>query len=1078
MSKFVVRSTVLLCLTLVAVLSAVTTLNAQPGPEAARLDCFDHSNGSNYFALRLQPPAAPTVAAPRDVVILVSTSASQAGEYRTESFQALQSLVAGLAPGSRVRLIATDLSAIPLTKGFVAPDSAEWKEALAALNQRTPLGSNDMEKALSTAAASFGGSTNPRALVYIGDGSSRANLLKIEKFQPLAAALADQHVSVLSYGVGSRVDRQMLDLLARQTGGVLLEGAGSEVGSRLAAAAAAAVYWPTAAVKWPAGMGEVFPKALPPLRSDRDTVLIGTLKGKEPLRIEATVDGPGGVKTLTWNATPGKSMDDNGYLPSLVAEARADGGASLPLVDSASLVQLRQEIRSGGRNMTALAARALALGNLDSAERLADEALRFDPNDRKAMGIKEAVAKAREGGAPAGTPLLLPSPPEPAAAADGLNLVGAAPGVGGPAEGAAAVQFGAVRNAQAAATQTEVQNVINQARGQMRTTPENAIRDLRLEMEKVKGIAELTPEAREQFYGALQAALREGSKQLIEVEHRRQEDAERRAAGMEQALVANKLIRDQDKVKQLIARVDFLLEEARTLEGEEAYKKAGDANAAGLAAAEILPHDPAPAASVLLAQTRGYDEQNTKTTALAQRGVMDTMFACDMSRIPFNDYQPIVYPDSQWWKEMTRSRKERFGSKDMKQRGPAEKKIEAALKSPTQLEFVDTPLTDVIDYLKDYHQIEIQLDKKAMEDAGVGTDTPVTKSLKGVSLRSALRLMLAELNLKYVIKDEVLLITTTEAAENMLTTRVYSVADLVIPIRTPNFAGGFGGMGGMGGFGGQGGGFGGAMNGGGGMGGINGMQGFGGGQGGQGMGMGGGMGFQSVPAEILPQVPVQGPVAWAVEEEKIPAVPVPANVKAAPVKADAAKAPADAAKPATIPLAEMLAAADPKAAWEHYFATHQPQPAAVREAVANLTTHQKFEHVIALIEAALRHQQHQSWMFEALGLTMQAANRPKDEIERAVMSAAEFVRQQQRPDAPGRLHDAVGTGPAGDENLPPGCRPGAPLAAALPLRAEGGRSDPRPGRHRVDHLRHPQPGLALQPAGRSGRPPGTSPKPP
>ena len=44
-------------------------------------------------------------------------------------------------------------------------------------------------------------------------------------------------------------------------------------------------------------------------------------------------------------------------------------------------------------------------------------------------------------------------------------------------------------------------------------------------MEKVKGIAELTPEAREQFYGALQAALREGSKQLIEVEHRRQEDA-------------------------------------------------------------------------------------------------------------------------------------------------------------------------------------------------------------------------------------------------------------------------------------------------------------------------------------------------------------------------------------------------------------------------------------------------------------------------------------------------------------------------------------------------------------------------
>ena len=93
----------------------------------------------------------------------------------------------------------------------------------------------------------------------------------------------------------------------------------------------------------------------------------------------------------------------------------------------------------------------------------------------------------------------------------------------------------------------------------------------------------------------------------------------------------------------------------------------------------------------------------------------------------------------------------------MKVRGPAEKKIEAALKSPTQLEFVDTPLTDVIDYLKDYHQIEIQLDKKAMEEAGIDTAVTVTKNLKGVSLKSALRLMLHELGLTYVIQDEVLL---------------------------------------------------------------------------------------------------------------------------------------------------------------------------------------------------------------------------------------------------------------------------------------------------------------------------------
>ena len=274
---------------------------------------------------------------------------------------------------------------------------------MAALDQRTPLGSNDMEKALLAAAASFGADAkNPRALVYIGDGSSRANMLSIEKFQQLAGALADEHVPVLSYGVGPRVDRQILDLLAQKTGGVLIDGAenlsAADAGRRLAAATEAAVFWPTAAVKWPAGMGEVFPKTLPPLRSDRDTVLIGTLKGKEPFEIDAAVDAPGGVAKLSWTATPGKSMEDSNYLPALVAQARLDSGLSLPLVNSASLAELRDQIQSGGRTMGQLARQALASGNLDNADRLVDEALRRDPSDPEATTTKKAVAKARQGG--------------------------------------------------------------------------------------------------------------------------------------------------------------------------------------------------------------------------------------------------------------------------------------------------------------------------------------------------------------------------------------------------------------------------------------------------------------------------------------------------------------------------------------------------------------------------------------------------------------------------------------------------------------------------------------------------------
>ena len=50
----------------------------------------------------------------------------------------------------------------------------------------------------------------------------------------------------------------------------------------------------------------------------------------------------------------------------------------------------------------------------------------------------------------------------------------------------------------------------------------------------------------------------------------------------------------------------------------------------------------------------------------------------------------------------------------------------------------------------------------------------------------------------------------------------------------------------------------------------------------------------------------------------------------------------------------------------------------------------KFDQVIAMIEAALRHGQSQSWMYESLGIAMELAGRSKAEIERAVMSAADF----------------------------------------------------------------------------------------
>jgi hypothetical protein len=58
---------------------------------------------------------------------------------------------------------------------------------------------------------------------------------------------------------------------------------------------------------------------------------------------------------------------------------------------------------------------------------------------------------------------------------------------------------------------------------------------------------------------------------------------------------------------------------------------------------------------------------------------------------------------------------------------------------------------------------------------GITPETTITKNLKGIPLRSALRLMLRDLGLSYVIRNDVLVITSPEEA---CYTKVYDVADL------------------------------------------------------------------------------------------------------------------------------------------------------------------------------------------------------------------------------------------------------------------------------------------------------------
>jgi len=970
------------CATVTLVLAgAIIARSAEPGQESARLDTTTKS-GESFFALSLSPTVPRPAAKPRDVVILFDTSASQTGAYRDKAFSALDATLAALSPTDKVRLFAVDLNAIPLMESFAAANSAETRAALASLRSRVPLGATDMAGALTASADAFGGvqgTARGRAALYIGDGMSTANLLASETLRPLVARLTEERVPVSSYAIGPRIDSPLLACLANQTGGVMaVDGenlTGAQVGNWLAAAVEAPVVWPKTVVM-PESLHSVAGDRALPLRFDRDTVLVGQGQLSAPATVKMNVDNDGQSSELAWQVAPSAPNTDFAFLAPLVESAKRDGGLTLPTLGTQGLNEVRRMFVDDAQGLNRLGRVALASGDTEQAKRLAEQALAANGADAEASAILRLADQQAKSGA------AIPAM-KFAALQDGATEDAPAPAAE-EADGGLLDAVDRDRRVLQQAIQTEVRTTINEARSQMATAPEAVIDILKLELEHVRKATELDAGQRTQLAGQLETALQDASRRAAEQVERdlRQQEIQAEADARKQ--LNRELVINQQKADQLLARFESLLDENQFRAAEEVADQAR-------AILPALRNTPEPGdatatfASPLVARTMGYTYDMRELVRRRQKGVVESLYAVEVAHVPQSDEPPIIYPSAEEWMLKTERRKKYAESVSLYQPGSSEEKIYRELGNSTDLEFADTPLSDVVDFIKNKHEIEIQLDSKGLTDAAVDPSAPITRSVKGISLRSALRLILEEFDLTYVVQDEVLKITSKEKADEILTTRVYPVADLVIPVISMG-GGMMGGMGGgMGGMGGMGGGGMGGM--GGGMGGMG-----GGGMGGMGGGMGGGMfavkdDLQTAakPAQSVPSIKLKP--ATTAKPDSAPASTAPAAATTAPA---AAQKPASVTKPAA--RIKLPAGADADTAWNDFFATHEEAPQAVRETVRQLTAEKKYADVVALILAALRNQQAQPWMYEALGLAMQADNRSLEDIDRTFMSAVDFVQ--------------------------------------------------------------------------------------
>lgn len=825
------------------------------------------AEGHDCFAVAIKPHIANPNQIKRHV-ILVDTSASQAGVVRESTLQLVSGVLAKLSPSSMVQVYAVDVECTPLTDGFVPTASKDVNDAINQLTLRTPLGTTNLRNALQTVANSTTGKA-PTSVLIIGDGISASDRISSEELNAVVTNLNNKMISVHSIVLGPKANEQLPSVLANLTGGtVTLAVVGNEAIDSAAVAKAMPVA-PTAVSGLQADGASIdlTGRSKFYVRADRHSVVFGSGKLSEFKTLSAiAADG----QTLSWSADESTRTQAGPEITHLQSRIANSSGMNAEIASLEQLQEATRQFNSAYTNTVAAAKFLQRSGREKEARQALARANEMNPQtiltnfqDESAVGtLPQPPAEADPNPFDAnpfeanpfetapGADEAIPAPAATTPLQGGLDSFDGAPVIDDPLS-----EVEAMVKVQTAILAQETNRAIDDAREAAFENPDAAASILKQSLETIRSSADISPDTRAELERRVIAAL-------AAVQNQRQFNTLRsRQIAKEEAIqdAQRKRLSEQDIEDQrlaiLIDQVRGLLQRARHGD-EDGYE---DAEGVSRTALNLIPGNGPATQALVMSEASGQLGKAYRLVNLRHDRFLETLYQVELSHVPFPDEPPIQFPPAEVWRRLSLTRVPKYKSFDLRSEKPVEKWLSQMLDKPVDLDFPgETPLSEILEYIATDFSAKWGLDPASgseffmtilpdyaeLQLANVTwPDEPLIQDVnfKGMTLRNALEHMFSQTDpaLTYIIDKEVLLITSVEKEQQTLVTRVYPVADLAIP---PVQLGGGGGLGGGQG-GGQGGGFGGGQGGGG----------FGGGQGGGGQGGfggGGGAGF-SVPPEVF-----------------------------------------------------------------------------------------------------------------------------------------------------------------------------------------------------------------------------------
>jgi tetratricopeptide (TPR) repeat protein len=788
---------------------------------------YQTTDGQQLFGAQIRVQLPPVGGLPRDLLVLIDTSASQAGPSYQLARETIKALRNQLADNDRLAIwtLNTPAGTRNLTKGFRSPHDAAVNEAIDRLERvEYCSGACDLKTGLLRALKEFDGQANrQQAVILLGDGESAyAPVQNQDRFQ-IGQEMVAQRVAFFAVPLGAKLNPMNLHGFASTTGGtivrLLVDETAESLAKRVLQTVSAPVFYPTRH-ELGEGIVEAYPTRLPPLRADNPTLMVGRLAGTDSfvLAVEGTVAGkPHRFEVREPIAKPEVS---NFFLTGVVSQWSKANNKSAPALLRAdrALAYAAQQTELTREEYLTQAHWALSEDHFDVAEKLFALAAQVDPHDTEAAQGLQVVKRLKEGrltrkqlldevsaaklraSSPEGNlapkadrldlqKLLVSATQEPRTADTAQPM----PQNNPPSSDLLAEE----RQRQILAEQQlsdAVDRAIKNARQLLNTDPDSAYNVLKRQLESVTNASNITDRVRSRLTNQLEGQMRDfevrgrGIKQRLQEEEQRRILAARAAAAAE---VESGLI---ERTRERVRAFTNLMDKARY---EEAYKEANLLREESINNGRPVPIQAT--ASYAISLNALNLKELVELKRIREERFLLTLMQTEKSHIPYPDEPPVHFPPTAAWKELTKLRSKRYGYYSF---GPAAgenyTKVVGRLNSPMVPSIDSATSLPLSAWLERFRQnlegtnFYIRPNNGSLEKGDVKVDlySPELNvkipAMPGASLGSVMSQVLGAVEpplTYYVNHDHIEILKKEDAKYNYnFPLRVYEVADLIIPI--------------------------------------------------------------------------------------------------------------------------------------------------------------------------------------------------------------------------------------------------------------------------------------------------------